>query len=108
MATRTAEQGRAGRADWVGPVLEAGELADAIVEAIRADQPAAVVEDRESYLRVLSPSPCVLRRAEVERRTGRPFALPFDLEQVMPSFKGRLTIGADQVTWALTAHEAGR
>jgi toluene monooxygenase system protein D len=108
MAGRPAAQGRAERADWVGPVLEAGELADAIIDAIRADQPGAVVEDRESYLRVLSPSPCVLRRAEVERRTGRPFALPVDLEQVMPSFKGRLTIGPDQVTWALAAREGGR
>lgn len=108
MTGRTAEQGRAERADWVGPVLEAGELADAIVEAIRVDQPAAVVEDRESYLRVLCPSPCVVRRAEVERRTGRSFALPVDLEQVMPSFKGRLTIEADQVTWTLAARGVAR
>ncbi|HTE52564.1 MAG TPA: MmoB/DmpM family protein [Kofleriaceae bacterium] len=92
---------RSEHAEWVGPVLEAGELADAIIESIRDTHPTVVVEDRESYLRVLVRSPCVLRRAEVERRTGRPFTLPVDLEQIMPSFKGRLAIGADEVVWAM-------
>ena len=89
------------RADWVGPVLEVGEVADAIIEAIRERNASVVVEDRASYVRVMVPSPCILDRAAVERRIGRDFALPRDLEQVMPSFKGRLTIMGDQVVWAL-------
>lgn len=48
------------RADWVGPVLEVGEVADAIVAAIRERSSQVVVEDRASYLRVLVPSPCIL------------------------------------------------
>ena len=82
-------------------MLEPGELADAIVEAIRERHPDARVEDRDSYVRVLVQSRCVLDRPAVERRTGRPFLLPGDLEQVMPSFKGRLTISGDHVVWAL-------
>lgn len=97
---------RSDRADWVGPVLEAGALAEAIVEAIRDGNASVVVEDRESYVRVLVPSRCVLGRAAVEERLGRPFQLPGDLEQVMPSFKGHLTIRGDEVVWALGAREA--
>jgi MmoB/DmpM family len=89
------------RADWVGPVLEVGEVADAIVEAIRERNRNVVVEDRASYLRVMVPSPCILDRSAVERRIGRGFELPRDLEQVMPSFKGQLTITGDQAVWAL-------
>jgi hypothetical protein len=94
---------RAGDAsrDRVGPVLEVGPVADAIVEAIREHNRDVVVEDRASYLRVLAPSPCVLERAAVERRIGRAFELPADLEQVMPSFKGRVTIGGERVVWQL-------
>jgi len=89
------------RADWVGPVLEVGEVADAIIEAIRERNRKVVVEDRASYLRVLVPSPCILDRTAVERRIGRDFQMPRDLEQVMPSFKGQLTITGDQAVWAL-------
>jgi hypothetical protein len=97
-----------GRPDWVGPVLEVGEVADAIIEAIRERHDLVVVEDRDSYLRVLVPSPCILDRAAVERRIGRAFELPRDLEQVMPSFKGQLAITGDQVVWALNVGGADR
>jgi len=89
------------RADWVGPVLSAGAMADAIVAAIRERNRSVVVEDRASYVRVLVPSPCVLDRSAVERRIGGSFELPRDLEQVMPSFKGRLTISEEQAVWTL-------
>jgi hypothetical protein len=82
-------------------VLECGDLADAIIDAIRERHPSMELEDRASYVRVLVPSRCVLDRAAVERRIGRPFRLPLDLEQVMPSFKGRLKIDAEQAVWAV-------
>lgn len=97
---------RAGRADQVGPVLECGELADAIIDAIRELNPSMELEDRASYVRVLVPTRCVLDRSAVERRIGRPFRLPLDLEQVMPSFKGRLVIDAGQAVWAVSERGA--
>lgn len=83
----------------VGPVLEASELGRAVLEAIRADNADVVVRDRGSYLRVLVPGRCVVRRAAIERVLGRPFRLPGDLEMVMPSFSGRLTVTEDEVSW---------
>jgi hypothetical protein len=38
-------------------------------------------------------------RADVERRLGRAFSLPADLEEVMPSFKGALSMTDDQAVW---------
>jgi hypothetical protein len=99
---------REGRAEWVGPVLESGELGDAIVEAIREHNPTIEVEDRESYIRVLVPSRCVLSRPAVERRIGRPFHLPGDLEQVMPSFKGQLTMSGEEAVWTVGSRGTSR
>lgn len=84
----------------VGPVLEAGEAARAVVEAIRELNPKAVVQDRGSYLRVLVPGRCIVTREAIERILGRPFQLPGDLEILMPSFKGALTMTEGQAAWA--------
>lgn len=84
----------------VGPVLEAGEVASAILVALRESNQDMVVEDHEAYLRVLVPGRCMLLRDAIERALGRPFALPGDLEHVMPAFKGRLSIDEDRVTWS--------
>lgn len=84
----------------VGPVLEAGELADAVIAAIREQHPEVTVRDRGSYLRVLVPGRCVVRREAIERALGRPVRLPADLERVMPSFQGRLAMTEDMVEWA--------
>jgi toluene monooxygenase system protein D len=86
--------------DEVGPVLEAGELADAIIAAIREQYPHVTVRDRGSYLRVLVPGRCVVRREAVERALGRPVNLPAELERVMPAFQGRLALTEDTVEWA--------
>ena len=85
--------------DTVGPVLDAGDAGRAIVAAIRATNAAVEVHDRGAYLRVLVPHRCVLRREAVERELGRGFTLPGDLELVMPSFKGTMTMTADEVMW---------
>ena len=84
----------------VGPVLEAGETARAILAALQRLNPDLVVVDRGSYLRVLAPGRCRMTREAVEQELGRPFLLPGALEMVMPSFKGRLRLGADEAVWS--------
>ena len=86
-------------ADRVGPVLEAGEPAQAIVAAIREENPDVEVQDRGSYVRVLVPGRCRVTRNTIERLSGRPFHFPRDLELVMPSFKGRLSMTEDEAIW---------
>lgn len=85
--------------DAVGPVLQPGEVARAIIDAMRVSNPSLTVVDRGGYLRVLARGRATLMRAEVERRVRAPFRLPADLEQVMPSFRGRLTIDEESATW---------
>jgi toluene monooxygenase system protein D len=87
------------RPERVGPVLEAGEVAEAIIAAIRESNPDVIVQDRGSYLRVLTAGRCVLRRTTLERILGRPFRLPSDLELMMPAFSGMISFSADEVVW---------
>lgn len=87
----------------VGPVLEAGEIADAIVAAIRALNTGVEVLDRGAYLRVSAPGRCEVTRPAIEAALGRTFRLPGDLEQVMPSFAGALEIDEDRAVWGARA-----
>jgi len=83
-----------------GPDLFAGEVGQAVIDALREDNPGLEVRDWGAYLRATAPSRCVLRRAAVERRIGRAFSLPGDLEQIMPSCQGRISIDRDEVVWS--------
>lgn len=89
--------------DRVGPVLQAGPLAEAVIAAIRQANPDLEVIDRGSYLRVLCAGTCAVSRAAIEAAAGRSFRLPVDLEAIMPSFKGRLWMSDDAVRWELGA-----
>ena len=89
--------------DGVGPVLEAGETARAIVAAIRLMNVDVEVRDRGSYLRVLVPGRCVVTRQAIESALGRTFRLPKDLELVMPSFQGRFCVTEDDAVWCSEA-----
>jgi hypothetical protein len=89
-----------------GPDLFASEVGHAVIEALREDNPELEVRDWGAYLRASAPSRCVLRRAAVERRIGRPFSFPGDLEQIMPSCQGRISIAEDEVVWAAEARRA--
>lgn len=92
---------RPAAAECVGPVLAAGLIADAIVAAIRRENDGVEVTDRGSYLRVLVPARCAVSRAAIESVLSRSFRLPGDLEQVMPSFRGRFQVSEDQASWSL-------
>jgi class 3 adenylate cyclase len=83
----------------VGPVLMRGPIGDAVLAAILARASGGTCLDRGAYVRVLVPGRCVLVRADVEAFLGRPFRLPADLEDVMPSFKGTLVINDDEAVW---------
>jgi MmoB/DmpM family protein len=87
------------RRDWVGPVLQAGPVADAVIAAIRELNAGVEVVDRGSYLRVLSAGRCRVTRAALERHRGAAFRLPVDLELVMSSFKGRLSMTEEEACW---------
>jgi toluene monooxygenase system protein D len=86
--------------DSVGPVLQAGEVADAIIAVIRMLNPRVDVIDRGAYLRVLVPNECRITRRLLEEHLGRPFRLPGDLESVMSSFKGTFRVSEEEATWA--------
>ena len=96
---RAADGPAARPAEGVGPVLIRGPVTDAVVAAIRSVHPDAQVIDRDAYLRVLVPGRCRLSRSAVETRLGQSFHLPADLEEVMPSFKGRLFISEEEAVW---------
>lgn len=83
----------------VGPILAGGTVARAVAAAICDHNPGARIEDRGGYLRVSAPPGCTVTRAAIEEHVGGPFVLPGDLERVMPSFRGRLTISEDQARW---------
>jgi hypothetical protein len=83
----------------VGPVLQAGSVASAVVRAIVEENPRAAVLDRGSYLRVAAPGRCVVTRGALERHLGRAFRLPGDLEAIMPSFAGRFVVDEDEARW---------
>ena len=83
----------------VGPVLTSGVAARAVTAVLLRDNPGAHVQHHGGYLRVLVPGICVLKVARVEEELGTAFALPADLERIMPSFRGRIRFEREQVTW---------
>lgn len=97
--TSLRNSGAAARASAVGPVLEAGAAAAAVLAAIRALNAEVAVEDRGSYLRVGVRDRCVVTRAAIEAQLGKAFRLPVDLEAIMPSFVGALTVNEEEASW---------
>jgi toluene monooxygenase system ferredoxin subunit len=92
--------------DDVGPVLQAGPLASAVVAAIRQLNEIVDVVDRGAYLRVRCPRRCLVTRAAIEACANRPFRLPQDLELIMSSFKGRFHVSEDDARWEISSSRA--
>ena len=83
----------------VGPVLQTGAVSDAIVAAIKDLNQDVLIVNRGAYLRILVPQKCIVTKAAIERRLGRSFRFPGELEVVMPSFKGTILLTERDVTW---------
>jgi hypothetical protein len=80
--------------------LPKGRRADAVVAAIRELNQNAEVVDRGAYLRISVPGSCTVTRRAIEKHTGEPFVFPSDLEMIMPSFQGRLSLTEDVAVWS--------
>lgn len=92
--------------DRVGPVLQAGPVANAIIAAIKDLNQDVVVVDRGAYLRVLVPRCCVVTRSAIEKHLGRSFRFPGELETVMSAFKGSLQLNQDDAQWRFAQAQA--
>ena len=77
----------------VGPVMRAGELATAVIEAAREDNPDREIRvaDKLAYIRIDTDHELILRRETIERALGRPFKMN-ELEMDLSSFAGRIEI----------------
>jgi len=93
--------------DLVGPVLRRCPLTQAAQAAILELNPLARFRDHGSYLRVLVPGQCRLTRQALERHAGAELSFPGDLESIMASFKGRLSIDEDEARWEAFSARGG-
>jgi toluene monooxygenase system protein D len=91
----------AGVYNRVGPVLQSGTVANAIIAAIEDLNQDVLVVDRGAYVRVLVAQSCVVTRSAIEKHLGRSFRFPGELEIVMSSFKGSLQLNQDDAAWRL-------
>jgi toluene monooxygenase system protein D len=77
--------------NMVGPVMRAGELAEAVIEAAKIDNPGKeiYVDDKLAYIRIHADNELILREETIERQLGRPFQIK-DLEIDLCSFAGQI------------------
>lgn len=82
----------------VGPVMQSGEIAQAVVEAVRHDNaPKEVdVQDRGAYVRIAVEDECIVTRETMEAEMGRPFKM-YEMEAFMSSFNGQIETSTDQI-----------
>ena len=94
--------------DRVGPVLQSGSVANAIIAAIKDLNQDVVVVDRGAYVRVLVPRYCVVTRSAIEKHLGRSFRFPGELETVTSAFKGSLQLNQDDAAWRFAQAQTTR
>lgn len=97
-----ANRGEVERNNSVGPVLRAGEMADAVIQAMQEDNPGKefVIQDHLAYVRIETEGECIVRRETLERALGRPFQMP-ELEVNLTSFSGRIETTDDTMRFYL-------
>lgn len=83
-----------------GPVLRAGEVTDALIEALQEDNPGKElrVRDASGYIRVEGPGGLTLNRRTIEDVLGRPFSMQ-EIEIHMTGFSGKIEMTADTIRW---------
>ena len=84
--------------NMVGPVMRAGDLAMAVIEAARIDNPGkeVFVDDKRAYIRIHTEQEMLLNRQTIEEELGRPFRMN-ELEVDLSSFAGQIESRDDSV-----------
>ena len=90
----------------VGPVLRISDDIDAIIAAIRDDNPGTEIEviDRGAYVRIQAEQRMKVTRASIERHIGRNFEMR-QLEPMMSAFAGRIETTSDAILWSYKREE---
>ncbi|MEW6269784.1 MAG: MmoB/DmpM family protein [Thermodesulfobacteriota bacterium] len=94
--------GNGSESAFAGPVLRSGEVADAVIDAVREDNAGReiVIEEHASYVRIKVAGECVVRRETVERMLGRRFEMR-EIEIHMPAFAGHIRTSTDAFRFVL-------
>jgi toluene monooxygenase system protein D len=97
-AMSTTSSGQAYHNNLVGPVMRAGDLATAVIEAAKLDNPGkeVFVDDKRAYIRIHTEHEMVLYRDTIEEELGRPFKMN-DLEVDLSSFAGQIESGDNSI-----------
>ena len=90
----------------VGPVLRMSEDIDAVVAAIREDNPGTDVEvvDRGAYVRVHATGRLVVTEATLREHLSPDFEIR-SLQGMLSSFAGRIHTFSDRVEWETVSHD---
>ena len=85
---------------YVGPVMRVGDLADAVLDAIRIDnnEREIDVDEHASYIRIKVLGLCVIHLDTVSKMVGRKITRG-DIEMMMPSFEGFITPTTDSIVF---------
>ena len=89
----------------VGPILRAGDVASAAIEAVMVDNPGKelTIEDRAAYVRIQCDDECVLTRDSMEEMLGRAFEMR-ELEINLSSFAGQIDSTPERVRFYMNQH----
>lgn len=84
--------------NYVGPVMRSGELAMAVIEAAKIDNPGkeVFVDDKRAYIRIHTEHEMILNRQTIEEELGKPFKMN-DLEVDLSSFAGQIQSGDETI-----------
>jgi toluene monooxygenase system protein D len=85
---------------FAGPLLRSGEVTEALIEALREDNPGKQINvaDHGGYIRVEGEGGLTLNRATAEYMVGRPFSMQ-ELEIYMTGFSGKIYTTTESVRW---------
>ena len=89
----------------VGPVMRAGDVAQAVVEAAEMDNPGKEihVDDKLAYLRISAEDELILTQESIAECLGRAFEM-HELEINLSSFAGQIESSSHQIRFYFAKH----